>query len=680
MNKQLLILLSTITFAGFIHSQNLNATQQTAIFWQISSGHAITWNLTDESRLPHGDNIEMSGQKVAAIISYEVDKDKNLQVTRDVIFPQLRVFIKSSEPTWRNYRAYLRSEYRDEILPTIVVENRTYELGQLDSVRINGTLQFFHGERQGLMVTRTLLPAMTERLFVEKWRISNVSDSIKRLNFGQTEFNQEQAGVKGVYRRKIYCDAEKNTLLHPQMSYEFAIYFAAFLNNEPQLSISHQDVVAERKSFLDIMGTNLILESPDPVLNTLFYFSKIRAAESIFQTKMGLVHSPGGGRYYTGVWANDQAEYSSPFFPYLGYEIGNQAAMNAYLMFKKNIPEGDGHFWSSFEMDGDIPCCGADRGDAAMIAFGASQFALASGKMEIGNELWELIQWSLEYCERQKNAEGVIRSDTDEMEGRIPTGDANLSASSLYYGALLQSALLARALGKDDSTIKLYRDRARALRSAIDNYFGAEIEGFKTYWYFKEHRFLRHWICLPLVMGIEDRKAGTLEALFSKLWTANGVRVEYNASLKEPDLFWDRGTLYAFRGAFKAGGADQALEKLRSYSKTRLLGFHVPYVVEAWPEGNMAHLSAESALYCRIFTEGMLGIVPTGFESFSMRPHLPSSWNMLRLNNIHAFDSEFDVLIARVDEKLQVSVFKAGDKIFDKMVREDDEIDIKLAR
>lgn len=118
------------------------------------------------------------------------------------------------------------------------------------------------------------------------------------------------------------------------------------------------------------------------------------------------------------------------------------------------------------------------------------------------------------------------------------------------------------------------------------------------------------------MIGIEDRKAGTLEALFSKLWTANGVRVEYNPSLEEPNLFWDRGTLYAFRGAFKAGAADQALEKLLSYSQTRLLGFHVPYVVEAWPEGNMAHLSAESALYCRIFTEGMLGIVPTGFQAF----------------------------------------------------------------
>ena len=678
MRKILLILFFTAISTELKYAQDLTSSKQNEIFWQITSKHAITWNLSNESRLPHDDNIEISGQKVAAIISYEVDEDKNLHVTRDVIFPQLRVFIKSSEPNWRNYRAYLRSEYGDEILPVIVVEDRTYELGQLDSVRINGTLQFFHGERQGLKVTRTFLPSMTERLFIEKWTITNVSDTLKKLNFGHTAYNQQQAGVQGIYRRKIYCDAERDITLRPKASYEFAIHFAAFLNDEPERSISHHHVVEERSSFLNIMRANFVLESPDPVLNTLFYFSKIRTAESIFQTKMGLVNSPGGGRYYTGVWANDQAEYSGPFFPYLGYDIGNEAAMNAYRMFKKNIPEGDGHFWSSFEMGGDIPCCGTDRGDAAMIAFGASQFALASGKIEIGKELWELITWSLDYCERQKNEDGVIRSDTDEMEGRIPTGDANLSTSSLYYGALMQSSLLGRALGKKESSIKLYQNRAGVLRKAIDKYFGAEIEGLKTYKYFKEHQFLRHWICLPLVMGIEERKEGTLEALFSKLWTANGVRVEYNPGLEEPNLFWDRGTLYAFRGAFKAGAANQALEKLKSYSQTRILGFHVPYVVEAWPEGNMAHLSAESALYCRIFTEGMLGIVPTGFQSFTMRPHLPSDWNELKLQNICAFDSVFDISIERVGEKLRVYVFKAEEKIFDSIIGEGKKVFVKF--
>ena len=80
-----------------------------------------------------------------------------------------------------------------------------------------------------------------------------------------------------------------------------------------------------------------------------------------------------------------------------------------------------------------------------MIAFGAAHFALASGDKNIADELWPLIEWSLDYCDRQKNEDGVIQSDSDEMEGRIPTGNANLSTSSLYYGALL---LAAGAAGK----------------------------------------------------------------------------------------------------------------------------------------------------------------------------------------------------------------------------------------
>jgi hypothetical protein len=497
---------------------------------------------------------------------------------------------------------------------------------------------------------------MKERLFIEIWKLENISDSTIQINIGQKEFKEEQLGQLGTYTRLIRSNAKENVSIQAGSEYEFSIGFSAFLNDEPEITTSYKEIINDRLAFLDTISNNLILETPNPVLNTLFAFSKIRASESIFNTEMGLVHSPGGGRYYTGVWANDQAEYSGPFFPYLGYKTGNIAALNAYLHFKKNIPEGDGHFWSSFEMGGTLTCCGADRGDAAMIAYGASQYVLAMGSKEITKELWPLIEWSLEYCERQKNEEGVIKSDSDEMEGRIPTGDANLSTTALYYGALKDAANVAKSLGLKSSLVKQYQKRARALEMSIENYFGANIEGLETYKYFKEHKFLRHWICLPLVMGIDKRKEGTLEALFSKLWTNNGVRVEHNPGLSEPDLFWDRGTLYAFRGAFKAGASNNRLEKLKTYSTTRLLGFHVPYVVEAWPEGNMAHLSAESALYCRIFTEGLFGITPTSFNSFECSPSLPDEWDEMTLRNIRLFGEKFDLELKRDAYKMVVSI------------------------
>ena len=183
---------------------------------------------------------------------------------------------------------------------------------------------------------------------------------------------------------------------------------------------------------------------------------------------------------------------------------------------------------------------------------------------------------------------------------------------------------------------------------------------------------------MPLVMGINDRRKGTLDALFGKLWTPNGVRVELNPNQKDPELFWDRGTLYAFNGAFKAGAADRALERLDSYSKTRLLGSHVPYVVEAWPEGDMAHLSAESALYCRIFTEGLLGISPTGFKSFRITPRMPSKWNRYSIEHIRAFDSDFDVSVERKNEKIHIEIRERGKILLDKTVGDGETIDVTL--
>jgi hypothetical protein len=611
----------------------------------------------EESRLPHSDNMEMSGQQVSAIIRYTVDEDRNLTVVRHLIYPQLRVYIDSDASRWKKYRAYLKHDYGDELLPSIVCDERTCVPGPLDSVSIRGMLVFHHAPQQGIRVRRTLLPSMTERLFAEGWELTNMGDTPVNLRIGDTYFSKEQEGDLGIYQAEVSSTAGTSVTLSPGEQYSFTTYFAAYLNNEPAIITNFDEVLALRQAFLDTMRTHLVLRTPDPVLNTLFYFSKIRAAESIFKTSMGLVHSPGGGRYYTGVWANDQAEYSGPFFPYLGYETGDLAALNAYRVFLNHIPEGDGHFWSSFEMDGSLTCCGADRGDAAMIAFGAAHYAMAGGDEATARGLWPLIEWCLDYCDRRRNDAGVVVSDSDEMEGRIATGSANLSTSSLYYGALLLASDLGDAIGLPARQVKEYRRQAGEMHDAIERHFGATIEGLDTYQYFEGHEYLRHWICLPLVMGITDRRDGTLEALFTKLWTDNGVRVEYNPGLEEPDLFWDRGTLYAFRGAFRAGAPDRALDRLTAYSNTRLLGFHVPYVVEAWPEGNMAHLSAESALYCRIFTEGMLGINPTGLRQFDMTPRLPADWDMLSLEHIHAFDADMTITVMRkADEKILVTV------------------------
>ncbi len=449
---------------------------------------------------------------------------------------------------------------------------------------------------------------------------------------------------------------------------------SATLNDEPAPSHTPQQTLAQREEYIQKVSSSLILESPSPQIDRLFAFSKIRGSESIFESKYGLIHSPGGGRYYVGFWANDQAEYISPLFPYIGYQEGNQSAINCYRAFAKEITPDYKPIRYSFEVEG-LPPFIYDRGDAAMIAYGATHFVMALGDEAIARELWPLIEWCLEYNHRNLNDEGVVKSQSDEMEGRIETGDANLSTSSLYYGALHHAIYLAKSLDMPKKQIASYRTNMQNLAESIENYFGSNVEGLDTYKYYKEHTALRHWICLPLCVGIFDRKDATIEALFNRLWSDNGVHVERNNPKKGvSDIFWDRGTLYALRGAFFSGETEHSYQRLLQFTQQRLLGDRVPYVVEASPEGAMAHLSAESGLYCRIFTEGIMGIEPISLSGFQMRPNLPKEWDFMNLRRIKAFGHDFDIQIKRVDNMLNVSIVENGKTLLSRNITEGAEL------
>ena len=372
------------------------------------------------------------------------------------------------------------------------------------------------------------------------------------------------------------------------------------------------------------------------------------------------MHAPGGGRYYAAIWANDQAEYVNPFFPFLGNMAGNESAINSFRHFARFMNDDYKPIPSSIVAEGlDFWGGAGDRGDMAMIAYGATRFALAYGDKKTAKDLWSLIEWCLEFSRRKVTVDGVVASDSDELEGRFPAGDANLNTSCLYYDALISAALLGKELNIDQKQLDVYKTQSTQLKKDIEKYFGADMSGFKTYRYFKENELLRAWIATPLTVNIFERSAETINALFSdKLWTDDGLASEVGN-----ETFWDRATLYGFRGAFAAGETKRTMRYLKDYSERRLLGEHVPYPVEAYPEGNQRHLSAESALYCRVITEGLFGIRPTGFSEFSFAPKLPDGWDTMALRNIKAFNKTYDIEVKRDGNTLLVQVFD-GDHVF----------------
>jgi hypothetical protein len=292
-----------------------------------------------------------------------------------------------------------------------------------------------------------------------------------------------------------------------------------------------------------------------------------------------------------------------------------------------------------------------------MIAYGAARFALEYADTIEARKLWTLIDWCLTYLGKKKTAEGVIASDADELEGRFPAGKVNLSTNVLAYGAMVSAAHLAKTLGKYNAADSLDNEAAQ-LRSNIDKYFGGNVQGFNTYHYYKGNTTLRSWIGLPLVMGMFERKEETMKALFSPfLWTKNGMLTEAGSA-----TYWDRALLYAMRGLLYAGATDTTLKYLNYYSSNRLLGEHVPYAIEAWPEGGQRHLSAESGLYCRTITEGLFGLQPTGFNSFTIQPFLPAGWHEMSLNHIKAFNNDFDINVSKEADKTRILITEKSGK------------------
>jgi hypothetical protein len=427
---------------------------------------------------------------------------------------------------------------------------------------------------------------------------------------------------------------------------------------ESEIVLDVGNELARRKDFVHNMWSDLVLETPDSAINQEFAFAKIRAAESIYRTAGGLMHGPGGEAYYAAIWANDESEYIAPFFPFLGYKTGNEATLNTFRLYMKYLNKEYNPVPSSIIAEGKDTWQGAgDCGDAAMLAYGGARYALTRGDKSEAQYLWPLIEWSLEYCNRKLNKEGVVESDADELEGRFPSGKANILVSSLYYDGLISSAYLAKVLGMPQVQILKYKKQAGDLRKSIESYFGANVEGFNTYSYYKGNTLLRSWICAPLFAGIDDRAEATVDALFSRLWTKDGL-----LSQSGSNSFWDRSTLCALRAVYVAGETEKATQYLKGYSCQRLLGDHVPYPIEAWPEGDQRHLSGESGLYCRIIIEGMFGIRPTGLRSFTLMPRLPKAWNTMALRHIKAFDSDFDIVVSRMGENVDVKVFE-GKKI-----------------
>jgi hypothetical protein len=90
-------------------------------------------------------------------------------------------------------------------------------------------------------------------------------------------------------------------------------------------------------------------------------------------------------------------------------------------------------------------------------------------------------------------------------------------------------------------------------------------------------------------------------------------------------------------------------------------------------------LAAKSALYCRVYTEGLFGIRPTGLRAFTLTPRLPDGWPEMQLKNARAFGQSFDIRVKRAGEKQRVEVVSGGRAVFSNLISGGESASVRFA-
>ena len=452
MRKQIYCLLSFL----WISCLSVSAADR----WAINSAGGITWQV--DERVPHEDHIEMSGLRVSTVLRYGVDANGAFMLNRSMVWPMLRTIPN-------NTHASLMRRFAWNVTDMVEVNGQSLLNEEVKEVTLNGTMvvqsEYTLPRKGKLGLTRILFPSVSNPAFCEKYILRNIGESAISVEIPSSRSVVETDAAKGVdgsYKLVSTINGQVARQLQPGEELTFSATFAGYKKDERELSFDIDRELQARQDLIAGFWDNLVLDTPDPVINTMFAFAKIRGAESIYDTKGGLMHGPGGESYYAAIWANDQAEYINPFFPYLGYEVGNRSALCSYEHFARFMNPEYKPLPSSIIAEGiDVWAGAGDRGDAAMVAYGASRYALSKGDKAEAEKLWPLIEWCLEYCRRNLNESGVVASDADELENRFPAGKANLCTSSLYYDALISAGYLGKDLGKP---VAAYARQATALK------------------------------------------------------------------------------------------------------------------------------------------------------------------------------------------------------------------------
>ena len=345
---------------------------QSFAIWALSpSGNGIVLK-PSEANLPYEDHIEMSGEQMAFVLRWGVASDQSFHSERSLVFPMLRTIPN-------NTHASLMQRMGVDVPSLVSVNGYSLAAEKVESVKLDGYMEvtstFVSSRtRPGVVPTpvvrlvRKISPSTDKPLMGEVYEIENITDremTVYIPAFSQVFTTPAEKGVTGSYivRGDILGDGSFKLAAGEKL--RFGACFQAYRAGEKMVEPDLEAELAARQAYLAQVDGNLVLDTPDDMIDREFRFAKIRASESIFKTAGGYMHGPGGESYYAAIWANDQAEYVNPFFPFLGYWKGDDSALNSYMHFARFMNPEYEPIPSSIIAEGiDIWNGAGDRGDA----------------------------------------------------------------------------------------------------------------------------------------------------------------------------------------------------------------------------------------------------------------------------------------------------------------------------
>lgn len=393
----------------------------------------------------------MTSEQISTVLRWVVDDRGAFRVERSLIFPLLRVRPNDTH-------ASLMCRVATDI-PSLLAVNTSasgfnasaLQFERVEKIVIDGTVRVFsqwsfnavgagyeevEHPAPVLAMERTIFPSPTQPALCERYLIRNIGSQTLEISipeFSQIVTTPSERGITGGYVIRAELLDAGIRILQPGDSTVVDALFRACRVGE---TLPPADVGAElrsRREFVSAISDKLVLETPDPVVDTEFRLPRSGLPKALSRpaaaTCMLRV-----ANVTTRLFGPTIRPNTSTLFPMLGYDIGNRSALNAFRHFARFMNAEYRPIPSSIIAEGDDIWNGAgDRGDAAMIAYGAARYALARGERNEAEELWPLVEWCLEYCRRKLTPEGVVASDTDELEGRFPCRQGQ----SLYIDTLL---------------------------------------------------------------------------------------------------------------------------------------------------------------------------------------------------------------------------------------------------